>query len=108
MRKVHQTDRHERRTEQRVRGHIAICVLAALIETLIEADLRHTDIRDPQIDTQYLTARRALRELNNIRQVTLTTPGRTLDVVTRPSPLQAAICEATGVNTRPWNKPALH
>ena len=33
--------------EQRVRGHVAVCVYAAVIETLITCDLAKADVRDP-------------------------------------------------------------
>ena len=36
------------RTEQRVRGHVAVCVYAAIIETLIGCALATADIRDPR------------------------------------------------------------
>jgi hypothetical protein len=41
-------------TEQRVRGHIAICVIAAVVEALITAQLRAADVRDPDLDDQHL------------------------------------------------------
>ncbi len=91
-------------TEDRVRGHIGICVLAAVIEALIGRDLTQAQIADPDIPHQQLTAPRALRELDRIRRVTLTTPSRTIRLVTRPSALQAAILAAVGVDTRHWNK----
>jgi hypothetical protein len=59
-------------TETRVRGHIAVCVLAAVIETLLGNALREHDVRDPDIHAQHLTAPRALDELDRIRRVTLT------------------------------------
>ena len=51
-------------TEQRVRGHVAVCVYASVIETLISQVLTKADIRDPGLGDQHLTAARALRELN--------------------------------------------
>ncbi len=36
-------------TEQRVRGHVAVCVYAAVIETLISRALADADIRDPDL-----------------------------------------------------------
>ena len=38
-------------TEQRVRGHVAVCVYAAVIETLIGCDLAKADVRDPDLGT---------------------------------------------------------
>ena len=57
-------------TEQRVRGHVAVCVYAALIETLINHALAGADVRDPDLGDQHLTAARALRDLNRIRPPT--------------------------------------
>ena len=62
-------------TEQRVAGHVAVCVYAAVIETLIGKALTAAGVTDPDIDDQDLTAQRALRELNRIRSVTLTHVG---------------------------------
>jgi hypothetical protein len=78
-------------TETRVRGHIAICVLAAVIEQLIGNRLRDADLRDPDLEQQHLSAERAIQELDRIRQVTFTAGDRTT-----PSPA-AAPC-----NTRSW------
>lgn len=94
-------------TEQRVRGHIAICVLAAVIEALIEQDLTRAEVADPDLPHQTLTPRRALRELGRIRRVTLNVAGTPIGVVTRRSPLQAHTLTALNVNTKPWDKPTL-
>jgi len=91
-------------TETRVRGHIAICVYAAVIEALISADLHQADLRDPDLEDQHLTPARALRELGRIRQVDLHAADRHLQVVTRPNPLGAAILGALDVDTRHWTK----
>ena len=55
-------------TEQRVRGHVAVCVYATLIETLINHALTAADVRDPDLSHQHLTAARALPDLNRIRR----------------------------------------
>ena len=47
-------------TENRVRGHIAICVLAAVIEAVMAKDLAAADVRDPDLARQVITPRRAL------------------------------------------------
>jgi transposase len=91
-------------TESRVRGHIGVCVLASVIEALITRDLTHAGIRDPNVADQTITAPRALRELQQIRSVTLTTPDHTIGLVTRRSALQASILTALGVDTTGWNK----
>ena len=76
-------------TEQRVRGHVAVCVYAALTETLINHALTQADIRDPDLGDQHLTAARALRDLNRIRRHQLTANNRHITLTTRRSPLQA-------------------
>ncbi|MCP4381694.1 MAG: IS1634 family transposase [Hyphomicrobiales bacterium] len=91
-------------TEQRVRGHVAICVYAAVIETLINTALTAADVRDPDLDDQHLTTQRALRELQRIRHVELTAGGRDIAITTRRTPLQHQILTALDVDTSPWNK----
>jgi Transposase DDE domain len=91
-------------TETRVRGHIAICVYASIIEALITADLHTGDIRDPDLDDQHLSAARALRELHRIRAVTLDAAGRTINIVTRRTGLQARILSALHVDTSAWDR----
>ena len=95
-------------TEQRVRGHIAVCVYAAVAETLIARDLAAADIADPDQPHQHLTAPRALRELNRIRQVRLTTDHNQIELTTRRSPLQTQILAATQTPTRTWDKARIH
>lgn len=94
-------------TEQRVRGHIAICVLAATIEAVMANDLATANIADPDLDDQTITPRRALAELGRIRRATLTTGERTITVVTRRNNLQARIAKAFGINTNNWDKAAI-
>lgn len=57
-------------TERRVRGHIATCVYAAVIEALIERALADADVRDPDLPDQHLSCARARRHLHRIRDVT--------------------------------------
>jgi transposase len=96
-------------TESRVRGHIAICVLAAVIEALIGKALADADVRDPDLDDQQLTAARALAELARIRQVTLDPGdgGPTIQAVTRRTALQQQILKALEVDTRAWQRPTI-
>ena len=94
-------------TDTRIRGHIAVCVLAALVEKLISADLATNEITDPQIAAQTITARRALRELAKIRRVTLSTGERAITTVTRPSPLASKIATAIRMSPARWNKPTI-
>ena len=92
-----------------MRGHIAICVLAAVAESLIGNRLRDADVRDPDLDGQQLTAARAFQELDRIRQVTFTAgDDTTITAVTRRTGLQQQILDALGVDTRAWAKPTIH
>jgi transposase len=90
-------------TEQRVRGHIAICVLAAVIEAVIANQLAAADISDPDLDDQTITPRRALAELNRIRIHHLTAGDRNIRVTTRRNALQARILAALDVDTATWD-----
>ena len=94
-------------TEQRVRGHVAVCVYAALIETLINHALVAADIRDPDLGGQHLTAARALRDLNRIRRHQIGASGRRITLTTRRSPLQARTLAAIGTDTHTWDNPTI-
>jgi len=90
-------------TEKRVRGHIALCVLAAVIEAVMARDLETHRVMDPDLPDQVLSARRALRELGRIRAVNLVGTDKVArQVITRPSPFQAQILGAFGVDTSTW------
>ncbi len=91
-------------TEKRVRGHVAVCVYAALMETLITQALTAADIRDPDLEHQHLTAQRALQQLNRVRRVNLTTNNHRITVTTRRTPLQTRALAAIGADTRTWDK----
>jgi hypothetical protein len=91
-------------TEQRVRAHVAVCVYAAVIEALIGRALAEAGIGDPDLDHQTLSAERALRELDRIRQVELTAAGRPITLITRRSPLQRRVLDALDVDTSGWDK----
>lgn len=91
-------------TERRVRGHIAVCVYAAVVEALIGRALAASDIADPDVDSQHLTAPRALRELGRIRRVGLDAGHRHVELVTRRTPLQTRILAALDVDTSTWNQ----
>ena len=90
-------------TEQRVRGHIAICVLAAVIEAVIANQLCAAEIGDPEIEDQTISPRRALAELNRIRVHHLTAGHRNIRVTTRRNALQAQILAALDINTTSWD-----
>lgn len=91
-------------TEPRVRGHIAVCVYASLIDALILRDLRAAHPTDPDLPEQDLSAARALRELQRIRRVNLQAGQDIIQVVTRRNPLQTGILTALGVDTRHWDR----
>ena len=91
-------------TEQRVRGHVAVCVYAAVIETLIAHALAEADIRDPDLPDQHLSAPRALRELDRVRRVRLDAGGRRIQITTRRTPIQARALTAVGADTSAWDK----
>ena len=93
-------------TERRVRGHVALCVLAAVFEALITARFRDANIADPDLDGQHLTAARVLRTLQRIRRVTLTAGERSITLTTRTTPHQRDILAAIGIETTTW--PAAH
>jgi transposase len=86
-------------SEGRVRGHIALCVLAATIEAVIGKDLARARVMDPDLPGQVLSARRALAELNRIRRVELDAGDHVVTVVTRRNALQGQILAALGVDT---------
>lgn len=90
-------------TEDRVKGHIAICVLAAVIEAVIANQLAAADIRDPDLTDQTISPRRALAELNRIRVHHLDAGGHHVQVITRRNALQASICAALGIDTTTWD-----
>ena len=94
------------RTEERVRAHIALCVIAAVIEAVITEDLARADVRDPEIDDQVMTPRRALAELSMIRLHKLEAR-RSIELVDRPTPLQRTVLEALSVDTSNWNRAAI-
>jgi Transposase DDE domain len=91
-------------TERRVRGHIAVCVYAAVIEALIERALAAGDVRDPDLPDQHLSAARALRQLHRIRDVTLAAGDHTINVTTRRDRLQQRILAALNVDTTTWDR----
>ncbi|MDA8310602.1 MAG: hypothetical protein M0Z46_08315 [Actinomycetota bacterium] len=90
--------------ERRVRGHIAMCMLAATIEAVMTKDLATAGVMDPDLPGQVLSTRRALAELNRIRRVTLDTGDHSVEVVTRRNALQVQILDAFGVDTTGWSR----
>ncbi len=94
-------------TKKRARGHVAVCVYAAVIETLISRALATADVRDPDLGDQHLSAARALRELNRIRRHHLTANDNNIALTTRRTPLQTRVLTAIGADTRTWDKAAI-
>jgi hypothetical protein len=92
-------------TETRARGHIAICVLAAVIEAVIANLLDTASIHDPDLEGQDITPRRALAELNRIRIHHLHPGERDVTVTTRRNPLQAAILPHSTSTPTPGTRP---
>lgn len=91
------------RTERRVRGHIALCVIAATIEAVMAEDLAVARVMDPDLHDQVLTPRRALAELGRIRLHRFNA-GRHVEVVDRPSGLASQVLDAFGVEATAWSK----
>jgi hypothetical protein len=91
-------------TERRVRGHVAVCIYAAVVEALVARALREADVLDPDLEDQHLSAPRALRELERIRAVSLDVEASTVELTTRPTFLQARILAALGVDTSGWDR----
>jgi Transposase DDE domain len=94
------------RTEERVRAHIALCIIAAVIEAVMGEDLAAADVRDPDLVDQVMTPRRALAELAEIRRHRLQA-GRLIELVDRPTPLQRSILDAFDADASGWNKAAI-
>jgi hypothetical protein len=91
-------------TEARVRGHIALCVLASMIEAVMAKDLTAAGVMDPELEDQVMTPRRALRNLARIRAVRLVGDnGVERRVVTKPNADQARILSALRVDTSTWH-----
>ena len=91
------------RLEDRVRGHIALCVIAAVIEAVMGNDLERAGVKDPDIADQTISPRRALAELGTIRLHKLNA-GRHIELVDRPTTLQHQILDAFGVEAHAWSR----
>ncbi|MCP3934403.1 MAG: transposase [Actinomycetia bacterium] len=90
-------------TEKRVKGHIAVCVYAAIVETLINKTLAAAEVADPDIEEQHLSAPRALQELGRVRQVQINAGGPNIELITPRSPLQTRILATLNVDTKAWD-----
>jgi transposase len=94
-------------TEDRVRGHVALCVLAATIEAVMTKDLAAAKVMDPNLPAQVMSPRRALAELAEVRLEIVRAGERTIELVSRPTPAQSKVLSAFGVDTSGWGKAAI-
>jgi transposase len=94
-------------TEHRVKGHVALCVLAATIEAVMAKDLVSAKVMDPKLAFQHMTPRRALAELAEVRLEILSAAERTIELVSRPTQRQSKVLRALGVDTSDWSKATL-
>ena len=91
-------------TENRVRGHVALCVLAATIEAVMARDLVNAKVMDPEVPFQSMTPRRALSALKDVRLELVSAGDRTVELVSRRNLVQAKALKAFGVDTSSWDK----
>ena len=94
-------------TEQRVRGHVALCVLAATIEAVMAKDLASSKVMDPDLAFQHMTPRRALSLLGAVRLQLVSAGERRIALVTRRNAYRAKVLKAFGVDTSTWDKAAI-
>ncbi len=91
-------------SEERVRGHVALCVLATTIEAVMAKDLMNAKVMNPDLPFQSMTPRRALALLKEVRIQHLAAGTRQIKLVNRRSALQAKVLKAFGVDTSTWSK----
>jgi transposase len=91
-------------TEDRVRGHVALCMMAATIEAVIAKDLVAAKVMDPNIAFQNMTPRQALAELAEVRLELVSAGERSIELVSRPTQLQAKVLRALDVDTSSWGQ----
>jgi hypothetical protein len=91
-------------TEARVRGHVALCVLAATIEAVMAQDLVKAKVFDPDLPFQSMTPRRALALLKEVRLQNISAGDKQIKLVNRRSVLQAKVLRALSVDTSTWSK----
>jgi transposase len=91
-------------SEERVRGHVALCVLAATVEAIMAKDLMNAKVMDPDLPFQSMTPRRALALLKEVRVQHLAAGTKQIKLVNRRSALQAKVLKAFGVDTSTWSK----
>jgi transposase len=77
-------------TDSRVKAHVAICVIAYLIESLLEQSFDWAGIR--------LTARKALEQLGSLKVVQIGLAGKKLKKTNRPTQTQLKLLEVVGLD----------
>ena len=70
-------------------------------------DLVAAKVMDPDLAFQPMTPRRALSELAEVRLELVSAGERSIELVSRPTPLQAKVLQAFGVDTSGWGKTAI-
>lgn len=91
-------------TETRVRGHVALCVMAATIEAVMARDLVLAKVADPNLPYQSMTPRRALAELREVRVQHIAAGDTEIRLVNRRNAVQAKVLKALHVETSTWSK----
>jgi hypothetical protein len=81
-----------------------VCVLAATIEAVMAKDLAAAKVMDPDLPFQSMTPRRALSLLKEIRLELVSAGDHNIELVSRPSALQANVLKALKVDTSTWDK----
>jgi len=91
-------------TENRVRGHVALCVLAATIEAVMAKDLVAGEVMDP--DLPFPAHDAAACALSAERRPPRASSRRRQDdrVISRRTQLQKKVLDVLGVDTSAWDK----
>ena len=91
-------------SEERVRGHVGLCVLAATIEAVMAKDLVKAKVMDPDLPFQSMTPRRALALLKEVRIQHLAAGTQQIKLVNRRNALEAKVLRALSGDTSTWSK----
>ncbi len=67
-------------------------------------DLAAAEVRNPDVKTEHLSARRALATLAEARRHEITAGERKVELFTRRNPLQKWVLAAPGADTSSWEK----
>jgi hypothetical protein len=79
-------------------------MMAATIEAVIAKDLVAAKVMDPNIAFQNMTPRQALAELAEVRLELVSAGERSIELVSRPTQLQAKVLRALDVDTSSWGQ----